>query len=155
MAGRWDSRDNLNVNRRAFFNSTIAFVAALFTRKPTTTLSAAPVDSSTTLVGNGWPGPLPDVKLVVKGWADPLAPGQVYAYMDGGHQFYVWPDGTTVPMREVITIVEPDGSTKTVTINTLKPLAFDLPRFHRHAFTLEGSGSVCFSRHIYPEGGLC
>ena len=39
----------MSLNRRNFFASAIAFIAALFTPKPTTTLSAAPAGSATTL----------------------------------------------------------------------------------------------------------
>jgi hypothetical protein len=49
------------MNRRTFFASAIAFVAALFTPKPK--LAAAP----------------PPIDLVPKGWAEPL-PARIEAY---------------------------------------------------------------------------
>ena len=64
------------MNRRSFFAAIAAFLGALFSRKATTTLSAAPSD--------------PPPTLDVHGWAEPI--GQAFLYTDDGYVFYLWPE---------------------------------------------------------------
>ncbi len=100
----------------------IGFIALLFGRK-TTTLSAAPAGSSTT----------------IRVW-QPFMPGpdQPYCYIENGHTFYVWPaPNAPIFLDAHGNIWEFPGMSGNALHRISEPLAFDLPKFSRHAFTLE------------------
>lgn len=102
------------MNRRAFFNSAIAFVAALFAPKPK--LAAKP----------------PCDRLMTKGWAEPLPPGQFYAYRENGHLFYqFWPEPPSGHAFSIINGELWEFTPDAIRVSTLLP---PFPSFHREAF---------------------